>query len=138
MRVTHAESGATALVTLNAMLGYDRDDIRPMARQLWAAPPMTRHGHPLERCANLCAAMMLILERDDVRARLDFVELDPAVPEVVLVWDHGSRVTFAPFVTPRAYRQRVAHVADKLGFRRCRLPATSLDEIAAMLEDDAP
>ena len=136
MRVTHADSGATALVTLNSMLGHDRDDIVPLARQLWAAPPMTRHGHPLERCASLGAAMMLIIERSDVRARLDFIELDPAVPEVTLIWDHGSRVTFAPFGTPRLYRRRVANVADKLGYRRRQLPASSLDRIAVLMEQD--
>jgi hypothetical protein len=124
------------LVTLNSMLGADRDHIRPLARQLWSAPPQTRRGHPLERCASLGAALMLILERDDVRARLDYVELDPAVPEVSLVWDHGSRVTFGPFATPRLYRRRVANVADKLGYGRRQLPASSLDEIAAMMEPD--
>lgn len=134
MRVTHAESGATGLIVVNSMLGYDRDDIRPVARQLWEAPPQTRNGHPLERCASLGAALMLILERPDVRARLDFIELDPAVPEITLVWDLGSRVTFAPFGTPRFYRRRIANVAGELDRGRRRLPASSLDKIAALME----
>ena len=134
MRVTHAESGATGLIVVNSMLGYDRDNIRPVAHQLWEAPPQTRNGHPLERCASLGAALMLILERPDVRARLDFIELDPAVPEITLVWDLGSRVTFAPFGTPRFYRQRIANVAGELDRGRRRLPASSLDKIAALME----
>ena len=139
MRVTHMgheQSGATALVTLNSMLGYDRADIRPMARALWAAPPVTRNGDPLERCASLGAALTLILERPDVRSRLDYVEVDTAVPEVSLIWDLGSRLTFAPFATPRLYRRQVAKVADKLGYGRRQLPVSSLDKIAALMEPD--
>lgn len=140
-RALTATAASSALLMLTAMLGMTRETIGPAVVRLWEAPPVTRSGNPVERCALLGAALTLLLQRPDVRSRLAdiAVELNHDVPDLTLVWNRGSRVTFAPFDGPRAWRRRILEIAETGRLDRVsRLPRTTFDKVAALIAAEVP
>jgi hypothetical protein len=131
-----ATAGATALVLLTGMLGYSRERIGPAVVRLWEANWVTEPGGPLKHCKTLGAALTLMLQHSDVRSRLHYFELDHDIPHFLFEFDRGSQLFYAPY-RPDEWKRRIdgALAAGEMA-HISRLPVTTLDKIAALIEQD--
>jgi hypothetical protein len=155
-----ATHSASALLMLTAMLGYNRDKIVPAVTRLWESGCVTPTGNPIEGAETLGAVLTLLLQRSDVRGRLIHFELDRDIPHVSFVFGgrdilyeaHApddwqpridravaagelARTFYAPY-SPAEWKRRVdrAFRAGQMA-HISRLPATTFDKVAALIDD---
>ena len=126
-----ATTSSSALLLLTAMLGKDRNTIGERVLRLWKARSMTLPGHALDRCKALGPLLTLLLTRADIRARVDFLEVNHAVPDFLVMFKDGARLFYAPYKTPAQWKRRIDAIPTLSS--KSTLPAAALDKIAALI-----
>jgi hypothetical protein len=158
-----ATAATAAILLLAAMLGQNRYTIGERTGRLWEARCVTPTGNPVERCKTAGALLTLLLQRADIRARLIFCELDHDIPHLKFVFGDPAILTsdrpmslvewqqhidgavaagvlaatfYAPFRAVEWKRRfDAAFTAGKMA-HISRLPASTLDKVAALIAAD--
>jgi hypothetical protein len=133
-RAHTATAVTSALLVLTGLLGKTRETIGRAVVEMWLAPPVTKTGNPLERCELAGAALGLLLQRADIRKRLSDVELNHDVPQLLLRFDRGSEVVYAPYA-PEEWKRRVEDIKREGKMTRVsHIPVAALDKVAELIE----
>lgn len=127
----------TALLVLTAMLGHNKDKIAPAVTRMWGARCTTPGAHPLNGCETFGAALIALLERKQLRARLDTIDIMIKYEVASLWWrDYPEPSRFHPHNRKEwEHLQRNARMDDN-PVRINRVPAATLDKVAALIERD--
>lgn len=128
-----ATAGATALVTLTAMLGKTRETIGPEVVRLWEATCAT--GNPLEKCETAGALLITLLKDSRVRRRLKYFEVDHDIPHLAFEFKRGLRLVYSPYA-PGEWQRRMDDAEARGDLAHIsRLPTATLDKVARLIEE---
>jgi hypothetical protein len=129
-----ASSVTVAILILAAMAGESRTTIGQRTGRLWQAPCMTPPGHALDQYTTLGPLLTLLLERADIRSQLDYLEVNHAIPDFLVMFKDGSRLFYAPYSSSTEWKRRTDAVPPLS--RKSTLWAATLDKVAALIAAD--
>jgi hypothetical protein len=127
-----ATPATAAILMLAAMLGQNRHTIGERTGRMWQAR-CVRPFDDMPTPKTLGALLTLLLQRADLRADLDYLELNHNIPDFLLMFKNQSRLFYAPYKRDE-WKRRVDRVAALTHISK--LPATALDKIAVLIATD--
>lgn len=127
-----ATNASSALLILVGMLGGDRETIGDRAARMWRAR-CVRPFDDVPSPRTLGLALTLLLQRAELRADLDYLELNHDIPDFLLMFKNQSRLFYAPYSAAN-WQRRVDTVTTLT--RTSKLRVTTLDKVAALIAQE--